>query len=77
MKFTHATALALGMLADRAIPDPQRNHPVALFGNYASWLEKHLYCDSRSAGAVYVAAAVIPPTLASNRTPEDHHCTPR
>ena len=66
MKFTHATALALGMLADRAIPDPQRNHPVALFGNYASWLEKHLYRDSRSAGAVYVAAAVIPPTLAAH-----------
>lgn len=66
MKFTHASSLALGMLADRLIPDPHRHHPVAMFGNYASWLEKHLYRDSKSAGVVYVAAAVIPPTLAAH-----------
>lgn len=65
MIFKHASALALGMLADRIIPDPRTNHPVALFGNYASWLERKLYRDSKPAGAAYVAACVIPPTIAT------------
>lgn len=65
MILKHTSALALGMLADRLIPDPKRNHPVALFGNYATWLEQKLYRDSKVAGAVYVAACTVPPTLAT------------
>lgn len=63
---TRAAAIVAGMLADRIIPDPPtRVHPVALFGSYVSRLEKRLYRDSRGAGAVLWAAAVIPPVAAT------------
>lgn len=50
-----------GLLADRLVPDPQQHHPVAVFGNYASFLERKLYRDNRKAGAVFLLAAVVPP----------------
>lgn len=59
-----ATALGVvaGVAADRLIPDPATHHPVAYFGNYAAWLEKKLYRPTRTAGAAYLFAAVVPPT---------------
>ena len=50
----HASGIAAGILADRLIKDPQRYHPVALFG---------LYRDNKVAGAVFAAVCVLPPTL--------------
>lgn len=50
-----AAGLLAGYLADVALGDPRRGHPVAAFGTAAAALEKATYRDSRVAGAVYVA----------------------
>ncbi|MEE2851743.1 MAG: cobalamin biosynthesis protein [Actinomycetota bacterium] len=50
--------VAIGYLADRALGDPRRGHPVALFGRTAAALEKVTYRDSRIAGAVHVGALI-------------------
>ncbi|WP_151529193.1 MULTISPECIES: CobD/CbiB family cobalamin biosynthesis protein [Corynebacterium] len=75
---THGRAGACGIIAgvaaDRIIGDPQRGHPVALFGRYALWLERHLYADSVARGALYWGAALAPVVLATHaaakRAPE-------
>ena len=51
-----ALGLALGYLADRAIGDPRRGHPVAAFGAAASWLEARCYADRQTAGLLHTAA---------------------
>lgn len=49
-----ATGAALGLLADRALPEPPRSaHPVALFGRTMSALEQGIYGDSRRSGIAY------------------------
>ncbi|MGV0071232.1 cobalamin biosynthesis protein [Mycobacterium colombiense] len=48
--------VAIGFLADRALGDPRRGHPVALFGRAAAALENVTYRDGRVAGASHVAA---------------------
>lgn len=48
--------MAIGFLADRALGDPRRGHPVALFGRAAAALENVTYRDGRVAGASHVAA---------------------
>ncbi len=57
-------ARALGLLAgvalDRLVADPERGHPVALFGSAAARLERLLYAPDRGRGAVFAAAAVAP-----------------
>ena len=58
-----------GFIADRIIGDPQHHHPVAYFGKYASFLERHLYRDSKAAGVAFTVAAVIPPTLVAACAP--------
>ncbi|MDO4760923.1 MAG: adenosylcobinamide-phosphate synthase CbiB [Corynebacterium sp.] len=59
-------AIIAGMAADRVLGDPGGScHPVALFGRSAAWLEKYMYSASKSAGAIYVAACVLPPVAAS------------
>lgn len=50
--------MAIGYLADRALSDPRRGHPVALFGRTAAALENVTYRDSRIAGAVHVGALI-------------------
>lgn len=50
--------VAIGYLADRALGDPRRGHPVALFGRAAAALENLTYRDSRIAGAVHVGALI-------------------
>lgn len=57
-------SLVAGFTADKVFGDPSKHHPVAYFGRYAQFLEKHLYRDSKLAGALFTAAAVVPPTLA-------------
>jgi adenosylcobinamide-phosphate synthase len=50
-----AAGLAAGYLADLYWNDPQRGHPVAVFGTAAAALEKRSYADRRSAGVVHTA----------------------
>lgn len=50
--------VAIGYLADRALGDPRRGHPVALFGRAAAALEDVTHRDDRVAGAVHVAALI-------------------
>ncbi|GAB3002243.1 cobalamin biosynthesis protein [Mycobacterium bourgelatii] len=47
-----------GYLADLALGDPKRGHPVALFGQAAARFEQISYRDSRVAGALYVGLLV-------------------
>jgi adenosylcobinamide-phosphate synthase len=47
-----------GYLADLALSDPKRGHPVALFGRAAAGLERVTYRDARFTGAVHVGLAV-------------------
>ncbi|WP_397223171.1 cobalamin biosynthesis protein [Nocardiopsis lambiniae] len=49
-----------GFLLDVLVPDPRRGHPVALFGRAAGWWERRVHRDSRVAGAVFAAGAVLP-----------------
>ena len=51
-----AAALMLGWLADRAIGDPRRGHPVAGFGRVAEMLEARMWRPARPAGALYAGA---------------------
>ncbi|MBE1456975.1 adenosylcobinamide-phosphate synthase [Nocardiopsis terrae] len=59
--------LVAGFLLDGIVRDPQRGHPVALFGTAAAHLERRLYRDSVGAGAVFAGAAVLPVVLAGSR----------
>ena len=47
-----------GYLADLALGDPERGHPVAVFGQAAARLERFTYRDSRIAGALHVGLLV-------------------
>lgn len=48
----------LGYLADLALGDPQRGHPVAAFGRTAAAVELATYRDNGIAGAVHVGILV-------------------
>ncbi|WP_431963591.1 cobalamin biosynthesis protein [Actinacidiphila sp. bgisy160] len=50
-----ATGTTLGWLADLALADPRRGHPVALFGSAAAGLERALWRDHRGRGALHTA----------------------
>ncbi len=52
---TRALGILIAGLADLAVGDPRRGHPVAGFGRSASALESLSYRDDRSAGAVHTA----------------------
>ncbi len=62
MPFAAAAArpagLALGVLADVAVGDPRRWHPVAGFGRLTTGLERRLYADSVPRGGLLVLLAV-------------------
>lgn len=58
-----AAGLALGWIADRALGDPRRGHPVAVFGTWAGWVESRTHRDSRAAG-VLTEALVLTPLIA-------------
>ncbi|WP_431948622.1 cobalamin biosynthesis protein [Actinacidiphila sp. bgisy167] len=50
-----AAGAALGWLADLALADPRRGHPVAVFGSAAAGLERMLWRDHRGRGALHTA----------------------
>lgn len=56
-----AVGLLLGWAADRALGDPRRGHPVALFGTWAGWVEARTHRDSRTAGILTEALVLAPP----------------
>src|SRR4029077_4620129 len=53
-------ALVLGWLADRAVGDPARGHPVAAFRRPAGGLDARMWRPLRLAGAPYAGALVGP-----------------
>lgn len=53
-----AAGVLVGYLADRALGDPRRGHPVAAFGTAAAALENLTYRESRAAGAVHVGVLI-------------------
>jgi adenosylcobinamide-phosphate synthase len=57
-------ALLAGWVADRALGDPRRGHPVAGFGRLAARLEGALWRDARSAGIVFAGLLVGGPAAA-------------
>jgi adenosylcobinamide-phosphate synthase len=59
MRLGRAAGIAAGYLADVALADPRRGHPVALFGRAASGLERLTYADDRLAGAVHTGALLV------------------
>ncbi|QNF95762.1 cobalamin biosynthesis protein [Janibacter sp. YB324] len=64
--------LFLGWAADRALGDPRRGHPVALFGTWAGWVETRTHRDSRAAGVLTEALVLAPPLalgVAATRLP--------
>jgi adenosylcobinamide-phosphate synthase len=65
-----AGGIVAGVAADALLGDPQRGHPVALFGRAAQAVEDRLYADSTLRGAGYTAACVllaVAPALAVGR----------
>ena len=61
-----------GYLADLALSDPKRGHPVALFGQAAATVERVTYRDTKVAGALHVGlmvgAVTVLGTAAANRS---------
>jgi adenosylcobinamide-phosphate synthase len=55
---TTRVGVLAGYLADLALGDPKRGHPVAGFGQAAATLEEFTYRDSRIAGAAHVGLLV-------------------
>ncbi|BBZ43533.1 cobalamin biosynthesis protein [Mycobacterium parmense] len=55
---TRMAGVVAGYLADVAVADPQKGHPVALFGRAAAELERLTYRDDRLAGATHVGLLV-------------------
>lgn len=55
---SRALGLAIGFLADRAIADPARWHPVAGFGRLAEAVERRWWSPSRGRGAGYAGVLV-------------------
>jgi adenosylcobinamide-phosphate synthase len=55
--------LVLGYLADAAVGDPRRFHPVAGFGRVALAVETRWYADSRARGALHLTAMVVATAL--------------
>ncbi|WP_027018996.1 cobalamin biosynthesis protein CobD/CbiB [Corynebacterium sputi] len=55
-----ALGLTLGFAADRVFGDPAKHHPVAWFGTCASVVERAIYSDSRSRGALYAGVLIVP-----------------
>jgi adenosylcobinamide-phosphate synthase len=55
---TSRVGVLVGYLADLALGDPKRGHPVSVFGQAAARLERFTYRDSRIAGALHVGLLV-------------------
>src|SRR5699024_2273910 len=67
-----AIGLLGGWLVDRALADPRRGHPVALFGSWAALVESRTHRDARAAGVLtetIVLAPVLGLGVAASRLP--------
>ena len=65
-----AGGIVAGVLADALAGDPRRGHPVALFGQAATRIERRLYADDRARGAAFTVcceALAMTPALAAAR----------
>jgi adenosylcobinamide-phosphate synthase len=65
-----AGGIVAGVLADALVGDPRRGHPVALFGQAATRIERSMYADTKARGAAFTAcceALAITPALAAAR----------
>jgi adenosylcobinamide-phosphate synthase len=60
-----APGLVAGVVADWALGDPRRGHPVAGFGSIAAGLERWAWRPSRAAGVLYTAGLVGGATAAA------------
>ena len=58
LRLSKSAALLGGYLADLALGDPTRRHPVAAFGRLAERLERAVYAPARTRGAAFVLALV-------------------
>jgi adenosylcobinamide-phosphate synthase len=58
-KWPVAGGLVVGVVADALLGDPARRHPVGLFGQAATGLERHVYADNRRRGAGFTGASVL------------------
>ena len=70
VRTARAIGIAAGAVADLLFADPQRGHPVALFGSAAAWLEQRTYADTRFSGAVHtglLAGAVAVAAVTAER----------
>lgn len=56
-------SLLLGLLFEWAWGDPQRWHPVALFGRWAAWIESYGYGDATGRGLLAWLVVVLPPVM--------------
>lgn len=57
-----AVVVAAGLALDHVMADPQRGHPVALFGRAAQACERWVYRDSAVSGVAFWVVCVVPPT---------------
>ena len=57
-----ASALVAGYLLDTVFADPERGHPVAIFGSAAGALERRIWADSRVRGTVFTGLCIVPVT---------------
>ena len=66
---TRHRAVALGLLADRAVGDKWlQPHPTALFGRLMNAVEQRLYADERARGAAHAAVGVAVGAAAGTAT---------
>lgn len=64
-----ANGLLAGVAADAMLGDPRHGHPVALFGRWATAIERAIYADTRGRGASFTAcclAMATAPALAGS-----------
>jgi len=54
----NAVAAAAGLVADRVLGEPAAVHPVALFGQTMTALERRMWRETRVAGVAYAAAGI-------------------
>jgi adenosylcobinamide-phosphate synthase len=54
-----ASGLIGGAVADALLGDPERGHPVALFGQLMTGLEQRVYSDRAAAGVAYAAGGLL------------------
>ena len=54
-------AIAAGYTLDRIFADPTNHHPVAIYGQAVSKLERRIYADSKARGVAFTTIAVATP----------------